>query len=239
MKITIITKDMLEKAYDEACKETTLESMVEIASILTNDGEHINIFMDKNDEQLICLCEDDECQFDEENVISFEDVYEYIRTHIRKLFQDEFPNLKDYNIFENNENAEDSLQEQVKKTNFSVFIGWGECGEEETGKCVGYLSKLSSKDKKEAYERRGDNYCSGKGGMTFDCYTTVDEAIQLADYNPLALEYFGDFSDEDINQIFSTVKQMFKENKLAQYRVEKKDVEKFISDFKSNLKNKS
>lgn len=77
MNVSIIDKNSLINSMEEMKNVSSTESMLEIAKIQTDD-ETIHVFLDKNDGYLGCLCEDDECQFNEEDVSDVDDVLDYI-----------------------------------------------------------------------------------------------------------------------------------------------------------------
>lgn len=123
--------------------------------------------------------------------------------------------------------------------NFSVSVSWGY----DNGKpyCEGILSKLAPDEKEIAYEHDGFNFVGGCGreGAEFYCYATAEEAVTKAAYNPFALEYYGDFTTEEINKMHSAIRSLYAEGKLEQFKATEEQVKNFALDFNEKyLKNK-
>lgn len=119
----------------------------------------------------------------------------------------------------------------ISDINFSVCVEWGI----ENGKpfCTGVLSKIAPEDRKNAYEHDGFNFTGGCGkeGAEFNCYATAGEAVKKACYNPFALEYHGDFTNDEIQELHKAIRELYETNSLKDFAITDEQVNNFASDF--------
>lgn len=120
----------------------------------------------------------------------------------------------------------------IEDINFSVCVNWGF---EYNGEpfCIGVLSKINPEEKEEAYEQDGFNFVGGCGreGAEFYCYATAGEAVKNARYNPFALEYCGDFTDKEIQEMQSVISEMYETGKLKDFAITDEQVNNFAVEF--------
>lgn len=81
------TAPEIESIFSLMEQVETSDEMKELARLEGKDGGDgaFSVFLDKNDGQMICLCEDGECQFNEELVNSLDDVVRYLDATIKSF----------------------------------------------------------------------------------------------------------------------------------------------------------
>ena len=85
MIIKTKTKEEIKDIIENIKNVSTLDNMIKLASCTEGDLSDVVIYIDKNDNEMICLCEDDDCQFEEKCVHSLEDVINYISEQLFNL----------------------------------------------------------------------------------------------------------------------------------------------------------
>lgn len=85
MIIKTKTREEIKNILESIEDISVLDNMIKLASCSETGSSDVVIYVDKNDNEMMCLCEDDDCQFEEECVHSLDDVMVYLNKQFSKM----------------------------------------------------------------------------------------------------------------------------------------------------------
>lgn len=121
------------------------------------------------------------------------------------------------------------------KVNYSVRLEWSA----EKWYEISELSKVRSEDREKAYASIewsvGGPY--GTDGYSYDCFETLCKALKESPCNPFELMYCGDFTEEEITELHTTITEMYEAGDLDCYDIPDVEtrIKNFVSDFNKGI----
>lgn len=116
---------------------------------------------------------------------------------------------------------------ELRKVNYSVRLEWS------AGKWyeISKLIKVQPEDREKAYASIDWSMSGpyGTDGHSYGCFETLCEALKKSPCSPFELMYCGDFTEEEIIELHTTIIEMYEAGDLDCYNIP--DIETRIKNF--------
>lgn len=124
---------------------------------------------------------------------------------------------------------------KLRKVNYSVRLEWSAKKWYE----ISELSKVRPEDREMAYASVDWSVSGpyGTDGYSYDCFETLCEALKKSPCNPFELKYCGDFTEEEIVELHTTIVEMYEAGDLDCYDIPdiETHIKNFVSDFNKGV----